>query len=48
MNAMKQIATILTYRFFDFDNNVVRIGGIETYTLGELLPVSFAPKTLEV
>ena len=30
---MKQLATIFTYRFFDFDNNVVRIGGIETYTL---------------
>lgn len=33
MNTMKQIATILTYRFFDFDKNIVRIGGIETYTL---------------
>ncbi len=30
---MKQVATIFTYRFFDFDNKIVRIGGIETYTL---------------
>lgn len=30
---MKNKAIILTYRFFDFNNNVVRIGGIETYTL---------------
>lgn len=26
-------ATIFTYRFFDFENEKVRIGGIETYTL---------------
>ena len=30
---MKKIASILTYRFFDFDNDKVRIGGIETYNL---------------
>lgn len=33
MNTMKQIATIFTFRFFDFEKNEVRIGGIETYTL---------------
>lgn len=27
-----KIASIFTYRFFDFTNNVVRIGGVETYT----------------
>lgn len=30
---MKKYVTIFTYRFFDFDNKIVRIGGIETYTL---------------
>ena len=30
---MKNVATIFTYRFFDFEKNVVRIGGVETYTL---------------
>lgn len=30
---MKMIASIFTYRFFDFENKTVRIGGIETYTL---------------
>ena len=30
---MQKTASIFTYRFFDFENNTVRIGGIETYTL---------------
>lgn len=30
---MKNIASIFTFRFFDFEKNEVRIGGIETYTL---------------
>lgn len=30
---MRKTASIFTYRFFDFENNTVRIGGIETYTL---------------
>lgn len=30
---MQKTASIFTYRFFDFENNTVKIGGIETYTL---------------
>lgn len=30
---MHKTASIFTYRFFDFEKNLVRIGGIETYTL---------------
>ena len=30
---MKKTANIFTYCFFDFENNIVRIGGAETYTL---------------
>lgn len=32
----------------DFEIYLVTADGIETYTLGQLLPVSFAPKTIEV
>ena len=30
---MKKTAHIFTFRFFDFENNTVRIGGTETYSL---------------
>ena len=32
----------------DFEIYLITRDSIETYTLGELLPVSFAPKTIEV
>ena len=32
----------------DFEIHLITRDSIETYTLGELLPVSFAPKTIEV
>ena len=32
----------------DFEIHLITQDGVETYTLGELLPVSFAPNTIEV
>ena len=32
----------------DFEIHLITRDSIETYTVGELLPVSFAPKTIEV
>ena len=29
---MKKKANIFTFRFFNFENNTIRIGGTETYT----------------
>ena len=39
MESKKNSASLITYRFFDFDNSRVCIGGIETYTydLSQLL-----------